>query len=56
VRSFSRTRCAKPGNPIELVSPTGVIHTYTFKDPNSYAETIKKMDAFFKELGLPKPD
>lgn len=42
----------KAGNHIELVAPVGAIHTYMFKDPNSYAETLKKMDAFFSELGL----
>lgn len=42
----------KAGNPIELVAPTGAIHTYMFKDPNSYAETLIKMDAFISELGL----
>lgn len=27
-----------------------------FKDPKSYAETLQKMDALFKELGLLKAD
>ncbi len=46
----------KAGNRIELVSPANAIHTYMFKDANSYAETLKKMDAFFKELGLLQTD
>ncbi|MDB6006913.1 MAG: hypothetical protein JWR15_3900, partial [Prosthecobacter sp.] len=46
----------KAGNRIELVAPKDAIHTYMFKDANSYAETLKTMDAFFKELGLLKAD
>ncbi len=42
----------KAGNPIELVAPTDAIHTYMFKDANSYVKTLKKMESFFKELGL----
>ncbi len=41
----------KAGNQIELVSPEGAIHTYMFKDAGLYAETLKKMDAFFASLG-----
>ncbi|HBJ86277.1 MAG TPA: hypothetical protein DDZ88_20915 [Verrucomicrobiales bacterium] len=41
----------KAGNRIEFVSPPGAIHTYMFKDPALHEETLKKMDAFFAELG-----
>ncbi len=46
----------KAGNRIDLVAPKDAIHTYMFKDPTSYAETLKKMEAFFAELGLVKAD
>ena len=46
----------KSGNHIERVSPTCAIHTCMFKGPKSYVETLQKMDAFFKELGLLKAD
>lgn len=46
----------KAGNRIELVAPTGVIQTFMYEDPKSHAETLKEMDAFFKEIGLLKAD
>ncbi|WP_395751917.1 exo-alpha-sialidase [Prosthecobacter sp.] len=42
----------RAGNRIELVAPKDAIHTYMFKDAVSYAETLKRMDAFFADLGL----
>ncbi len=42
----------KAGNRIELVAPKDAIHTYMFKDAALYAETLKKMDAFFKDMGM----
>ncbi len=45
----------KAGNRIELVAPVDAIHTYMFKDANLYAETLRKMESFFKELGLTQP-
>lgn len=44
------------GNRIEFVSPPGAIHTYMFKDAKLHEETLQKMNAFFKELGLPRRD
>lgn len=42
----------KAGNRIELVAPADAIHTYMFKDATLYAETLRKIEAFFAELGL----
>jgi acetyl esterase/lipase len=42
----------KVGNRMELVSEPDAPHTYMFKDPAKFAETLKKLDAFLASLGF----
>jgi hypothetical protein len=42
----------KAGNRMELVTEPDALHTYMFKDPAKFAETLKRLDAFLASLGL----
>jgi acetyl esterase/lipase len=42
----------RAGNQCELVKQEGAIHTYMFKDAALYEDTLRRMDAFFKQIGF----
>jgi acetyl esterase/lipase len=46
------TEMRKAGNQMELVTEPDAEHTYMFKDPEKFAETLKKLDAFLASLGF----
>jgi hypothetical protein len=37
---------------MELVTEPDAQHTYMFKEPAKFAETLKKLDAFLASLGF----